>query len=155
MGIPSAIGAVGMFENFQKSNELFVSFVVDKLIYFSSHSDRIYFNDKCFSRLKIYSESTGDLLTSIHVNNLRDCSIRIDASLNNSINDQFICLNKNEGWLRCYDVKNNAENNTNIVPNLVAENFLSEKIKNISNFYVTKDGYYVFIDHLNDVIYFY
>lgn len=154
-----------LFENFQKSNELFVSFVVDKLIYFSSNSDRIYFNDKCFSRLKIYSENTGDLLTSIHVNNLRDCSIRIDASLNNSVNDQFICLNKSEGWLRCYDVNNlmndEDENNrmenksNNILPNLVAENFLSDKIKNISNFYLTKDGYYAFIDHLNDTIYFY
>lgn len=143
-----------LFENIKKSNELFVSFVVDKLVYISSNSDRIYFNDKCFSRLKIFSEQTGDLLISVHVNNLRECSIRVDASLHNSLNDQFICLNKSENWLRCYQIKT-ADDTNNGVPTLVAENFLSEKIKNISNFHMTKDGYYVFVDHLNDAIHFY
>ena len=140
-----------LFESFNKSSELFVALVVDKLVYFSSQSNRVYFNDKCFSRLKIYSELSGDLLHSLHINNLRDCSIRIDSSLNNSLNDQFICLNRSEHFIRCYDL----EDYENGGVNLVAENFLSDKIKNISNFYLTKDGYYVFVDHLNDAIYFY
>lgn len=130
-----------------------MSFVVDKLIYFSSNTNRIYFNDKCFSRLKIFSEVSGELLSSIHVNNLRDCSIRIDTSLNNSMNDQFICLNRTENCLRCYDIKN-FEMSAD-PPELIAENFLSDKIKNITNFFLTKDGYYYFVDHLNDIIFFY
>lgn len=144
-----------LFETLTKSCELFVSFVVDKLVYFSSSTNQVYFNDKCFSRLKIFSELSGHLVASVYVNNLRDCSIRIDASLQNSLNDQFICINKSEGWIRCYEVKANAEESGNKVADLVAENFLSDKIKTISNFYLTKDGYYVFIDHLNDSIYMY
>jgi len=142
-----------LFENVNKSNELFVSFVVDKLIYISSNTNRIYFNDKCFSRLKIFSEVSGELLSSIHVNNLRDCSIRIDTSLNNSMNDQFICLNRMENCLRCYDIKK-FELGAG-PPELVAENFLSDKIKNITKFFLTKDGYYIFVDQLNDIIFYY
>ncbi len=162
-----------IFKNIKKSNscELFISFVVDKLVYFSSNTNRIYFNDKCFSRLKIFSELTGNLVNSIFINNLRDCSIRIDASLNNSFRDQFICLNKSENFIRCYDIGDDdetelinaaADSNDSCVDvcslggaSLLAENFLSEKIRNISHFYLTKDGYYVFIDHLNDSLYFY
>ncbi len=145
-----------VFENLKKSNELFVSFVVDKLIYISSNTNRVYFKDKCFSRLKIFAEDSGELLFSVHVNNLRDCSIRVDASLHNSLNDQFICLNKTENWLRCYDIKTDmASENGLLVPQLIAESFLSDEIQNISNFYVSKDGYYVFVDHLNDSVYMY
>jgi len=145
-----------LFNTLKKSCDLFVSFVVDKLVYFSSDTSQVYFNDKCFSRLKIFSEVTGDLVASVHVNNLRDCSIRIDASLQNSLNDQFICINKCESWIRCYEVKVDpgAEGGSRVA-DLVAENFLSDKIKSISNFYLTKDGYYVFVDHLNDSIYIY
>jgi len=145
-----------IFQNLKRSNELFVSFVVDKLVYISSGTQRLYFKDKCFSRLKIFEEDSGDLLCSIHLNNLRDCSIRIDASLHNSLNDQFVCLNKSEKWLRCYDIKTDMANESGLlIPQLIAENFLIENIKNISNFYLTKDGYYVFVDHLNDSVYLY
>jgi hypothetical protein len=140
-----------LFEHLESNtNELFVSFVVDKLVYFSCLTNRIYFNDKCFSRLKIYSEESGQLLNSIYVNNLRECSVRIDASLMNSAKEQFICLNKSEKCLRCYDFKD-RENNAC----LVTENTLSDVVRNISSFYLTKDGYYVFVDQLNDAIYFY
>jgi hypothetical protein len=133
-----------MFTNLSTKTEIFVSFVVDKLIHFSSNTNRIYFNDKCFSRLKIYSESTGHLINSIHVDNLRDCSIRIDSALINS--DQFLCFNKDKRYLRVYDASNAS---------LLAENYLSDSVTNVTNFYLTKDGYYVFVDNLNDSVYFY
>jgi len=133
-----------MFTNLNTKTEIFLSFVVDKLIYFSSNTNRIYFNDKCFSRLKIYSESTGHLINSIHVDNLRDCSIRIDSALVNS--DQFLCFNKDKRCLRVYDTSNAS---------LLAENYLSDTVTNVTNFYITKDGYYVFVDNLNDTVYFY
>ncbi len=133
-----------MFTNLSTKTEIFVSFVVDKLIHFSSNTNRIYFNDKCFSRLKIYSESTGHLINSIHVDNLRDCSIRIDSALINS--DQFLCFNKDKRYLRVYDASDAS---------LLAENYLSDSVTNVTNFYLTKDGYYVFVDNLNDSVYFY
>ncbi len=133
-----------LFESFTAQTELFVSFVVDKLIHISSNTNRIYFNDKCFSRLKIFSEMTGQLIGSIRVDSLRECSIRIDSSLVNS--DQFLCLNKEQRVLRVYDASDGS---------LLSENFLCKSIRNISNFYLTKDGNYVFEDTLNDCVYFY
>jgi hypothetical protein len=133
-----------LFESFTAQTELFVSFVVDKLIHISSNTNRIYFNDKCFSRLKIFSEMTGQLIGSIRVDSLRECSIRIDSSLVNS--DQFLCLNKEHRVLRVYDASDGS---------LLSENFLCKSIRNISNFYLTKDGNYVFEDTLNDCVYFY
>lgn len=133
-----------LFENLTSQTEIFVSFVVDKLIHFSSSTSRIYFNDKCFSRLKIFSETTGQLMNSIHVDNLRECSIRIDSSLINS--EQFLCLNKDKRCLRVYDACDGS---------LLVENYLSDLVKNVTSFYLTKDGYYVIVDNLNDSIYFY
>ena len=133
-----------LFESFNAQTELFVSFVVDKLIHISSNSNRIYFSDKCFSRLKVFSELTGQLISSIRVDSLRECSIRIDSSLVNS--DQFLCLNKEQRVLRVYDASDGS---------LLSENYLCKSIRNVSNFYLTKDGYYVFEDTLNDCVYFY
>ena len=141
------LNRVKLFDNMMnKTNELFISFSVDKLIHISSNSDRIFFNDKCFSRIKIFSELNGDLIQSISINGLRDASIRVDESLGYGMSEQLIYLNKGEKILRLFDPHNGA---------FTAENILSDSIANISSFFMTKDGNYVFVDYLNDAIHIY
>jgi hypothetical protein len=135
-----------LFENLTtlSNNELFVSFVVDKLIYISSQRNKIYFVDNAYSKIKIYSELTGELEQTVNLGNKQKyCSIYIDSILN--LQEQFICLNLNEKWIKLFD-KNNY---------LLAESKLSDEIINISKFYLTQDGSYVFVDCLNDSIYYY
>jgi hypothetical protein len=128
--------------NNEKSNkELFVSFVVDRLIGFSN-SDRVYFHDECFSRLKIYSLENGSLLDSLGVEGLRESLVRVHSS---QCEDNLICLNANEKSIRLFD-----ENGQ-----FLTENYICDSIKNISAFYVTKDGCYIFVDFLNDCVYIY
>lgn len=134
---------LSLFEKLNKGNELFVSFIVDKLVHFSNNN-RIFFVDECFSRIKIFSETSGDLLNSIVINNLRDCLVQVVSSVS-AQDDQVIIFNPNDTCLRLYD-----ENG-----DLVCEKSLSAVLNNIAEFHVTKDGSYVFIDLLNDSIYFY
>ena len=130
-------------------SDLFLSFVVDKLIYVSSSLNRIYFMDNCFAKIKIYSELTGALLESIHMGeaNFRDCFVCLDASLldKQTNSELFICLNTNEKRIRLYDTNGR----------IVAENELASEVTATSKFYLTQDGSYVFVDDLNDSVYYY
>jgi hypothetical protein len=101
--------------------------------------------DKCFSQLKVFDEMSGDQLDTIHLNNLRDCHVLVDIYADGGNNIQFICINENERTVCVYDESGQ----------LLAENTICEKVKNISEFRLTKDGYYIFIDYINDNIYFY
>lgn len=133
-----------MFENITSQTDLFISFVVDKLVFISS-SCKIYFNDKCFSRLKVFNEMNGDLLSSTPIDGLREFSVRMDASL--SVNEQFVCLNKEKRLLRCYRISDAC---------LLSETYLEQElVKHVSKFFLTNDGYFVFVDNLNDSVYFY
>ena len=131
----------------ESCSDLFLSFVVDKLIYISSNLNRMYFMDNCFSKIKVYSELNGTLLDTIHMNNFRESSIFIDSSLidKQTNEQQFICLNSNDKLIRLYDSSGS----------ILVENELAEEIKSTSKFYLTQDGSYVFVDDLNDSIYFY
>ncbi len=128
-------------------SDLFLSFVVDKLIYVSSSLNRIYFMDNCFAKIKVFSELNGNLIDTIHMSNFRDSSIYIDSSLidKQSNEQQFICLNSNDKLIRLYDSSGNV----------LVENELAQEIKSTSKFYLTQDSSYVFVDDLNDSIYFY
>ena len=81
------------------------------------------------------------------MSNFRDSSIYIDSSLidKQSNEQQFICLNSNDKLIRLYDSSGNV----------LVENELAQEIKSTSKFYLTQDSSYVFVDDLNDSIYFY
>ncbi len=131
--------------NKSESNELYVSFVVDKLIYVSSAKNQIYFIDKCFSKIKVFSEMDGTLQETINLDNYqRYASIYMDTVL--SFSDQFLCVNLEDRSMKLYDKNGNY---------LLASNKLGDEIKNVSKFYLTQDGSYVFVDFLNDSIYYY
>jgi len=59
--------------------------------------------------------------------------------------EQFIYVNRVDKTINLYNEHGE----------LMAENKLDENIKCISEFNLTPDGSYVFVDHLNDSIYFY
>lgn len=141
------LNKLNLFEKLSTTNsEVFLSFVVDKLVHISSDMNKLYFSDSCFSRIKIYSELNGDLLESIMISNLRDCSmIYVDFNLMNRSSEQFICVSSSDRLIRVYDTGGEV----------VSECKLNDEIKNVSEFYLTQDGSYVFIDDLNDSIYYY
>ena len=130
-----------LLEKVNQGNELFVSFIVDKLVSISTNA-RLYFSDKCFSKLKIYSEQTFELVDTIHVENLRDCLFRIDDA---NDQDQIILFNQNQKSLTLFDERGK----------LVIEKKLSDALSNVNEFYLTRDGHYAFVDYLNDTVYFY
>lgn len=134
-----------MFEKLKSDTELFVTLIVDKLVYISS-TEKLYFVDSCFSRLKVFDESNGTLLRSINLNNLRDACICVDyVRLQQTGLEQFIYVNRVDKTIKLYNEHGE----------LMAENKLDEKIKCISEFHLSPDGSYVFVDHLNDSIYYY
>lgn len=130
------------------TSDLFVSLSVDKLVHVNSN--RIYLKDDCFSQIKVYSELNGDLIETIDVKYLRDSTLYIsnfigeDSDLDNN-GEQIICLNKNEKCMELYDKKGK----------LIVANKLDEKIRNITDFYASQDGSFVFVDYLNQLIYCY
>jgi hypothetical protein len=134
-----------MFEKLKSDTELFVTLIVDKLVYISSKK-KLYFVDSCFSRLKVYDESNGTLLQSINLDNLRDACVCVDyLRLEQTGIEQFIYVNRIDKKIKLYNERGE----------LIAENKLDEQIKCISEFHLSPDGSYIFLDHLNDSIYYY
>ena len=162
--------------NTNNNSDLFVSFVVDKLVHVSSRNNRMYFVDACFSRVKAYSELDGAMLESIRVENVRDQLVYMSSMLGDRVgNEQVVCVDAAKKTIRLYATTSDEKppsppsttsTNDNVfnashflAPSssspLLVENKLAEHIKHISHFHVTQDGSFVFVDMLNDAIYFY
>lgn len=127
------------------SGDLFVSLAVDKLACVSS--GRIYLIDSCFWKIKIYSETSGELIDTICIKSIRDCAVFVTSQTENEevLEERIICLNKQDKVLNLFDKYGK----------ILEQNKLDEGIRNINEFYVCQDGSYVFVDNLNDRIYCY
>lgn len=125
-------------------SDILVSLAVDKII--CIEKSRIYMLDKCFSSIKIYSELTGDLVETVEFKYARDCFVMLKIDeCEMDLDEKIICLNKTEKNLGVYDKYGN----------LIVENKLDASIKNINEFFICHDGSLMFLDSLNDAIYYY
>ncbi|CAF0995261.1 unnamed protein product [Brachionus calyciflorus] len=125
-------------------SDILVSLNIDKII--TIQKNRIYFLDKCFSCVKVYSELNADLIECIKFKEVRDCFIKLVIDFEQDcLDEKIICLNTQKKTLSVYD-KNE---------NIIVENKLDSGCKNINEFFLCPDGSLMFLDNLNDAIYYY
>lgn len=109
-------------------------------------NSRIYLFDEYFSCINVYCEKSGIYLERIKLRNCNNCFVKLYLEDKDQDSGEKIVIVDRESKTLCVYGKDK---------NIIVENRLESCVENIDSFFLCHDGSLMFIDNLNDFIYYY